>query len=147
MAFQLPTTKCSANGEEVSCTSQDGPSDLKENFKNHLRVNNPPKDSHLFTYKHGNIYHPLTKSSLMQRLNAIAKSLGLDDLKGHGFCIGSTLKYLLHGLPFNVVKVHGCWKGDCFTLHLRHHAVIIAPYIQNHPILEPFRYTMPTIRC
>lgn len=146
-AYQLPRTKCSASGEEVSCASQDGPSYPKANLDNHININNPPNNGHLFAYKHGNGHRPLTKSALMQRLNTIAKKLGLDDLKGHGFRIGATLEYLLRGLPFDVVKAHGRWKGDSFTLYLRRHAVILAPYIQNHPILEPFtRYTMPTIR-
>ena len=104
-------------------------------------------DGHLFTYKHGNNYRPLTKSALMMRLNTIAKSLDLNDLKAHSFCIGATLGYLLRGLPFDVVKVHSRWKGDSFTLYLQQHAAIIAPYIQNHPILKPFtHYTIPTIR-
>lgn len=146
-AYQLPKTKSSAVGEEVSCASQEGPSDPNENLQNHLRINNPPNNGHLFAYKHGNGHRPLTKSALMQRLNTIAKTLGLDDLKGHRFRIGATLEYLLRGLPFDVVKTHGRWKGDSFTLYLRRHAVILAPYIQNHPILEPFtRYTMPAVR-
>lgn len=147
IAFQLPKTKCSANGEEVSCAAQDGPSDPKRNLDNHLRVNDPPENVHLFAYKFKNGYRPLTKHTLMQRLNVIAKTLGLEDLKGHGFRIGATLEYLLRGLPFDVVKAIGRWKGDSFTLYLRRHAVILAPYLQNHPILETFtRYTMPTIR-
>lgn len=35
-AYQLPKTKSSASGEEVSCASQEGPSDPKGNLQNHL---------------------------------------------------------------------------------------------------------------
>jgi hypothetical protein len=83
----------------------------------------------------------------MARLNSVAAELGLESLKGHGVHIGSTLEYLLHGLPFDVVKSIGHWSSDAFTLYLRKHAVIMAPYLQGSPVLEAFtHYTMPPIR-
>ncbi|KAF8466463.1 hypothetical protein DFH94DRAFT_639373, partial [Russula ochroleuca] len=66
----------------------------------------------------------------------------------HGIRIGSTLEYLLRGMPFDVMKAKGRWAGDSFLLYLRKHAIIIAPYIQAVPAVhETFiRYTMPTPR-
>ena len=41
----------------------------------------------------------------------------------------------------------GRWMSEAFVLYLRQHAVVMAPYMQSHPILEPFtRYTMPPVR-
>ena len=83
----------------------------------------------------------------MDRINTVAASLGEDDLKGHGLWIGGTLEFLLRGVPFDVMKSLGQWSSDVFSLYLCQHAIIIAPYIQDHPILEEFTYyTMPHIR-
>ena len=73
--------------------------------------------------------------------------LGEDSLKGHGIRIGGTLEFLLRGMPFDVMKSLGRWTSEAFTLYLRQHVTIIAPYIQNHPVLEEFtRYTMPWMK-
>jgi hypothetical protein len=73
--------------------------------------------------------------------------IGENNLKGHGIQIGATLEYLLHGVPFDVVKSLGRWASEAFMLYLRQHAVIIAPYIQNHPIPDAFtRFTMHQAR-
>ncbi|KAG2057448.1 hypothetical protein BDR06DRAFT_179454 [Suillus hirtellus] len=70
--------------------------------------------------------------------------VGGDSLKGHGIRIGGTLEYLLRGVPFETVKTMGRWNSDSFLLYLRKHAVILAPYLQDHPVLEPFmRYALP----
>lgn len=83
----------------------------------------------------------------MGRLTTAALSAGIDSIKGHGIRIGSTLEYLLRGVPFDVVKSMGRWSSEAFVLYLRKHAIILAPYMQGHPILEPFtRYTMPPVR-
>jgi hypothetical protein len=84
----------------------------------------------------------------MNRINTVATSLGLTSLKGHGVRIGGTLEYLLHGVPFDVVKSMGQWSSEAFTLYLRKHAVIMAPYLQGSPIMEAFtHYTMPPVCC
>jgi hypothetical protein len=83
----------------------------------------------------------------MNQINTVATSLGLASLKGHGVRIGGTLEYLLRGVPFDVVKSMGRWSSEAFTLYLRKHAVIMAPYLQGSPIMEAFtRYTMPPVR-
>ncbi|KAG1829990.1 hypothetical protein EV424DRAFT_1378728 [Suillus variegatus] len=77
----------------------------------------------------------------------IVKRAGLGNLKGHGLRIGGTLEYLLRGVPFDVVKSMGRWSSEAFTVYLRKHALILAPYLQESSALEPFtRYTMPPIR-
>ena len=145
--FRIPRTKCSKDGEDVYCAAQPGPINPTAELENHFSVNNPPADSHLFAYVHAASHRPLTKRTFLNRLNTVATSLGLAPLKGHGVRIGGTLEYLLRGIPFDVVKSMGRWSSDAFTLYLRKHAVIMAPYLQGSPVLETFtRYTMPHVR-
>ena len=145
--FHLPKTKCSSEGEDVFWLQQNGITDPKATLENHFRINDPPADGPLFAYRHVRGLHPLTKKVFLDRINRIASMLGEDSLKGHGIRIGGTLEFLLRGMPFDVMKSLGRWTSEAFTLYLRQHATIIAPYIQNHPVLEEFtRYTMPWVR-
>ena len=84
----------------------------------------------------------------MERLAKAAKAANEDPLQGHGIRIGSALEYLLRGVPFDVIKVQGRWSSDAFTLYLRKHGQILAPYLQAVPQLhqEFLRYTMPRVR-
>lgn len=66
----------------------------------------------------------------------IALLLGEESLKSYGIQIGGTLEFLLGGVPFDVMKALGHWSSDTFTLYLQQHATIIAPYIQDHPMLH-----------
>lgn len=142
--FHLPKTKCATEGEDVFWSHQDGITDPKALLKNHLQINNPPANGHLFAYKHRRGFRPLTKGTFLERINTIVTALGEVDLKGHGIRIGGTLEFLLRRVPFDVMKSLGQWLSEAFTLYLHQHAIIIAPYIQDHPILEEFtRYTMP----
>jgi hypothetical protein len=79
-----------------------------------------------------------------------ARAAGLEPLQGHGIRVGSTLEYLLRGIPSDVIKVKakGRWAGDYFLVYLRKHAINIAPYIQAVPAIHEtlIRYTMPRAR-
>jgi hypothetical protein len=147
--FHLPSTKASPhNGEDTHWAPQSGFIDPQAALENHFRVNPAPDNSHLFAWRRPKTgLRPLTKREFTNRLSLIAKKFDLPDLKGHGLRIGGTLLYLKRGVPFDVVKTMGRWKGDSFALYLRQHAMILAPYLQDSPILEPFtRYTMPPVR-
>ncbi|KAG2111120.1 hypothetical protein DEU56DRAFT_749658 [Suillus clintonianus] len=146
--FHIPSTKMApTEGEDAYWAAQEGPCDPKAALENHFRVNPAGDKAHLFAWKHPKGLRPLSKPELSKRLTAIARAASLPDLKGHGLRIGGTLEYLLRGIPFDVVKSMGRWSSDAFTLYLRDHAVIIAPYIQASPALEPFtRHTMPQVR-
>ena len=145
--FKLPRTKTSISGEDVFWSMQEGPADPFSALANHFRVNDPPPDQPLFSWKHSNGIRPLTRTEFLKRINLAASELGMEPLKGHGIRIGATLEYLLRGVPFDVVKSIGRWSSEAFLLYLRQHAVIIAPYIQGTPIMDSFtRYTMPPIR-
>ena len=147
--LHLPRTKMAGNeGEDVYWASQEGDSDPTAALQNHLRINQPSEASHLFSYQANRTHKPLTKSKFLERVGTAARAAGLKPLQGHGIRIGSTLEYLLRGVPFDVMKAKGRWAGDSFLLYLRKHAVIIAPYIQAKPVIhESFiRYTMPPAR-
>ena len=134
--FRLPRTKTALQGEEVSWSRQHGVTDPEAALENHLVVNQPPNDSHLFAYRHINTWRPLTKSKFIDVLAKAARAAGLDPRQGHGIRIGATLEYLLRGTPFDVMKVKGRWASDAFQVYLTKHAQILAPYMQAVPELH-----------
>ena len=147
--LHLPTTKVAGQeGEDVYWATQGGDTDPSAALQNHLRINQPSEASHLFAYRAKHAVRPLTKTKFLERVGGAAHAAGLEPLQGHGIRIGSTLEYLLRGVPFDVMKAKGRWAGDSFQLYLRKHAVVIAPYIQAAPTIhEDFiRYTMPRVR-
>ena len=149
MVLHLPRTKAAGReGEDVYWASQDGDTDPTTALGNHLWINQPSVVSHLFAYKAMHTRHPLTKSKFLERVGTAALATSLEPLQGHGIRIGSTLEYLLQGVPFNVMKAEGHWAGDSFQLYLRKHAVITAPYIQSSPAVhEAFvQYALPPVR-
>ncbi|KIK75772.1 hypothetical protein PAXRUDRAFT_171772 [Paxillus rubicundulus Ve08.2h10] len=147
--FHLPRTKSALLSEDVSWAQQLGQSDPQATFQNHIAVNSPPVDSHLFAYRHKGGHHPLTKSKFTASLSSVAKKVGIKPLQGHGVHISSTLKYLLHNVLFDVIKIKGQWASDAFLVYFCHHAQILALHIQAFPPLhESFLwYTVPPIHC
>ncbi|KAH9986510.1 hypothetical protein BJV77DRAFT_1028846 [Russula vinacea] len=78
----------------------------------------PPETSHLFAYRAKHARKPSPKRSSSKGWESSTRS-GLEPLQGHGIRIGSTLEYLLRGVPFDVMKAKGRWAGDSFLLYLR----------------------------
>ncbi|KIK76342.1 hypothetical protein PAXRUDRAFT_170218, partial [Paxillus rubicundulus Ve08.2h10] len=115
--------------------------------ENRLAINDPPSSVALFAYRHNNSHRPLTKKKFLSVLANAATQAGTKPLQGHSIHIGSTIKYLLRNVPFDVIKVKGCWASDAFLVYLRQHAQILAPFIQAQPLVhEAFlHYTMPPI--
>ena len=145
----IPWTKVAREkGENIFWAKQEGVVDPKNALENHIRVNNPPSEGHLFAFKHKDSMRPMTRTILLTRVTKIASDLGLPKIPGHGIRIGSTLEYLLRGVPFDVVKAKGRWQSEAFKGYLRKHAQIMAPYMQAEPkTYETFiRYTMPPVR-
>ena len=147
-AFQLPQTKTSIHGESMSWSKQNSDTDLEKALTHHLLVNQPPQNGPLFTYQYKNTHHPLTKSTFIKTLATAATKAGLKPMQGHGICIGSTLEYLLRGVPFEVVKVKGRWASNAFLIYLTKHAQILAPYMQAQPEVhaEFIHIMMPRIQ-
>ena len=97
---------------------QDGLIDPDTALAHHLKVNGPPQEGHLFAYRQKNGHRPLTKSKFLMELAKAVRAARLEPLQGHSIRIGSTLEYLLRGVPFDVMKVKGRWSSDAFTLYL-----------------------------
>ena len=77
---------------------------------------------------------PLSKKEVIKQIESIIHSQdGMPNLKGHSLRIGGTLFYLLKGVPFDIVKTLGRWLSESFTVYLRHHALVLAPFLQHHP--------------
>ena len=149
--FRIPITKMSGpgnNGEYVQCASQEGHADPIAALDNHLRLNKVGPNDHLFAWKtKDGLLRPLSRRQVITFILKVAKLHGLPNLKGHSLRIGGTLEYLLRGVPFDAIQAQGRWAGRAFTLYLRKHAMILAPYLQASPTLEPFtRYTQPPVR-
>ena len=146
--LHLPSTKvASSEGEDMYWVTQDGDTNPTAALQNHLLINQPPETMHLFAYQIKNGHCPLTKSKFLERINDAVQAAGLKLLQGHSIRIGSTLEYLLRGVPFNMMKAKGHWAGNSFLLYLRKHAIVIAPYIQVAPTVQDafICYTMPPV--
>ncbi|KAJ3576412.1 hypothetical protein NP233_g452 [Leucocoprinus birnbaumii] len=124
------------SGEDIYWSQQDSDSDLQAAFNNHLQVNQPGPNDHLFSYEHKGHHQPLTKQVSIIIITTAARAAGLPPRKGHGICIGSTLEYLLQGVPFEAMKAKGRWGSDAFLGYPTHHTQVLALYIQAKPELH-----------
>ena len=102
-------------------------------MQRHLDVNKLDQNFHLFGYSKKGRMVPLTKKTFQKRLADATAIAGLLSLHGHSICIGSTLKYLLRGVPFDVMKIKGRWSSNAFHKYLQDHAKVLAPYMQAAP--------------
>ncbi|KAG2127906.1 uncharacterized protein EDB93DRAFT_1256828 [Suillus bovinus] len=145
--LHLPQTKMSTMGEDVYFAPQSGDVDPHHALSNHLFVNTPSPSAALFSWHHQKGLCPLTHSAFLNCLDRAATQLGMESLTRHRLHIGGTLEYLLRRVPFETVKSIGRWKGDAFVGYLHQHAIIMAPYLQESPVLEPFTcYALPAVR-
>ena len=145
----IPWTKTAREkGENIFWTKQDGPINPQHALQNHLKINSPKENDHLFSFKHANGYCPMTQSIFITQINQIITKFSLSqDLTGHGIHVGSTLGYLLRGIPFDVVKSKGRWQSNAFRGYLHDHTQVMAPYMQAKLRIHNsiVRYSMPPI--
>lgn len=146
--YRVPRTKTSIHGEQLSCAKQPGLDDPETAMDHYLKLNDFPPDSSLFSYSTPKGPKHLTKRKFLEVIGSAARAAGIDPLQGHGIRIGSTLEYLLRGVPFDVMKVKGRWKSDAFIIYLRKHAQILAPYLQAVPEVHAsfLRFTLASSR-
>lgn len=146
--FHIPRTKVAIHGEDVSWSAQHGDTDPEAAFEHHLAINKPKANGPLFAYRYQTGQKPLTKAKFLETVAKAARDANLDPLQGHGIRIGSTLEYLLRGVPFEVMKVKGRWASDAFIKYLTKHSQILAPYMQAVPELHAsfIKLTMPPVR-
>ena len=147
--INLPWSKAAhEKGEAIYWAEQEGITDPKAALMNHLKINKPPNNGHLFSFKHQKTLRPMTKHAIDSALKDILAAHNLPKIPYHGIRVGSTIVYLLRGISFDVVKAKGRWQSDAFKLYLRQHAQIMAPYMQANPKLFDglVRYSMPPVR-
>ena len=148
MIIFIPWTKATREwGEKIFWAKQNGVVDLQNALTNHIKINNLPEGNHLFAFKHNDGMRPMTRTIFLTRIHKIIEENGLEKQPGHGIQIGSTLEYLLWGVPFDVVKAKGRWQSEAFKGYLQKHAQIMAPYMQAKPrAYKTFvRYAMPPV--
>lgn len=108
MALTVPKTKSNpTNGEDLYWAKQVGGNNPESMLKRHLELNNPDVNFHLFGYANQKKKIPFTKRTFLNCMSKATSSTNLKLFPGHSIRIGSTLKYLLCGLPFDIVKVKG----------------------------------------
>ncbi|KAH6901618.1 hypothetical protein BKA70DRAFT_1374745 [Coprinopsis sp. MPI-PUGE-AT-0042] len=112
--IQIPKTKTEDDRQGIYWAKQNGESDPEAAMDNHIRINNPARDSHLFAYKAKNKMKLLSTRVFLNRIKEAAEAVGLKPLCSHGIRIGSTLEYLLRGMPFQTMKTKSRWRSDAF---------------------------------
>lgn len=132
-AFKIPRTKTTTTGELVFWAAQKSPCCPAAMLHNHLKLNEPSAQNHLFSFKTHNKRIPMTRSIFMRNLKTASIKANIPLHSGHSLRIGATLEYLLRGVPFDVVKQIGRWSSNSFSLYLREHGRILAPYLQSKP--------------
>lgn len=136
--LHLPATKVEpTSGEDIYWAPRTDSTDAAAALERHLSLNAPSTSAHLFAYlDKGRRLKSLTKNVFLTRWKAAAAAAGVPLLKGHSIRISSTTHYLLHGLSFEAMRVKGRWASTAFTLYLRRHAEIMAPYLQESPTVH-----------
>ena len=117
--IHLPRTKTHHHGQEIILVDQCIPINPIALLTRHLRVNDIPRDSLLFSYTTAQGFIPLTKSIFLRRCNEIWHPLGYPHTTGHCFRIGGTTELLIAGTPPDIVKATGRWSSDSFLRYWR----------------------------
>ncbi|TFK16866.1 hypothetical protein FA15DRAFT_606225, partial [Coprinopsis marcescibilis] len=115
----LPETKICRQGENVILVQQTSTSNPLLLLPNHLKNNPMPGSINLFAYNSQRGVKNLTKRCFLDWCNEIWGAHGIPRITGHSFCISSTTKLLLAGVPPDVVKALGHWSSDTFLQYWR----------------------------
>ncbi|KAH7870996.1 uncharacterized protein C8R40DRAFT_1162835 [Lentinula edodes] len=91
-------------------------------FENHLRVNNSPTNTTpLFSYRHEtDTWSPLLKTHFLSLTARIFRAGNLENVFGHSYHIGGSLKLLLDGVAPEIIMKLGGWSSLCFLIYWRH---------------------------
>ena len=135
--------------DEISWVPQGGDVDPHTALQEHMWINSPRDDEHLFTYvTEGGDRRALTCEVFQKRIKEVCTAAGVPFKQCHGFRIGGTLEYLLRGVPCAEVQVMGRWASKAFLLYLRRHAEVLTPYMQPQPNIHGdfIRHVLPPVR-
>jgi hypothetical protein len=129
--LRLPCTKTHRHGQDIVLVDQQAPINPILLLKNHIRVNNMPSDSHIFSYSSTDGLLSLSKPLFLHRCNAIWSLLGYPRTTGHCFRIGGTTELLVAGIHPDVVKATGRWSSESFLRYWRSLDAIAPQHIRN----------------
>lgn len=120
-------------GEQAILNRQKGPTDPIAALKQHLTINDVPKNLPLFSYHVPAGWQCMTKTKLLQICNAVWSVHGIPRITGHSFRIGGTTELLKAGVNPAIVQVMGRWSSDAFLQYWRHLDIIIPFHAENLP--------------
>ena len=129
--FHLLHTKTNPFGEDVYWKKQNIRYDPQKALANHIKVNKPTSQAHLFAYCVRSVLRPLTWAIFLVTIKKAARRANINFTFRHSLRIGGTLEYLLQGVPLDVIKRQGHWKSEAFSTYLRNHAQVLSPYLSQ----------------
>ncbi|KAJ7071793.1 hypothetical protein B0H15DRAFT_793282 [Mycena belliarum] len=121
LSFHLPWTKTTGirGGEAILTATGDDLCPVSA-FDNHLRVNHSPDhDTPMFAFRDRSSWQPLIKQSFLDFSDKIYKAAALENVFGHSYRIGGSLKLLLDGVAPEIVMKVGGWSSLCFLIYWR----------------------------
>ncbi|KAE9399718.1 DNA breaking-rejoining enzyme [Gymnopus androsaceus JB14] len=87
-------------------------------FKNHLSINHSPTATEpLFSYRNNTSWSNLLKSHFLHFTGPIFKQANLENVFGHSYRIGGSLKLLLDGVAPEIIMKLGGWTSLCFLIY------------------------------
>jgi hypothetical protein len=119
--FHLPWTKTTSiiGGECILTATNDDFCPVSA-MDNHLQINHSPnRDTPMFSFRNGSDWVPLLKKSFIDSTNTTFKIHSLENIFGHSYRIGGSLKLLLDGVPPETVMKVGGWTSLCFLIYWR----------------------------
>ena len=118
--LNLPFTKTTGHhSAKIILSRQYDTSDPIRWLLHHREVNGGDLNVPIFSYRKGAGRVCLTRTTLMQRCNAVWQSHGLPSITGHSFRIGGTTELLMCGVAPDIMKIMGHWKSDVFLCYWR----------------------------
>ncbi|KAJ7286577.1 hypothetical protein C8J57DRAFT_1119187, partial [Mycena rebaudengoi] len=121
VTFHLPFTKTTGVlGGECIVTATNNDLCPVWALDNHFHINHSPdRDTPFFAFRDGPTWTPSLKHLFISTTNNIFKSLGLENVFGHSYRIGGSLRLLLDGVAPEMVMKVGGWTSLCFLIYWR----------------------------
>jgi hypothetical protein len=121
ISFHLPWTKTTGilGGDAIITATGDDFCPAWA-LDNHFSINHSPgHETPMFSYRDGTGWSPIIKQKFLDFTSKIFKEEKLENVFGHSYRIGGSLKLLLDGVaPEVVMKVGGC-TSLCFLIYWR----------------------------
>jgi len=129
--FLVPHMKTDSKGADIYMSDSTCNCSVTITFEHHLTSNtNILPSAPLFMFeKSDGPWDLMRRAWFLDRCNEVWAKENLTLVKGHGFCIGSTMHLLLLGVNLWVVMAQGHWSLQLFLLYWCHCKEILALFI------------------